>query len=63
MRGLIREGRNQEITAFMQSSGDGGMLTFDQHLAERVRTGLISYEVGLEVCHSAEQYKRLTGRL
>lgn len=63
VRSLIREGRNQEITAFMQSSADGGMLTFDQHLAERVRTGLISYEVGLEVCHTPEEYKRLTGRL
>jgi twitching motility protein PilT len=63
IRNLIREGKNHQIPSFMQSSGQDGMLTFDQHLAERVHQDLISYEQGLELCHSAEEYKRLAGRV
>jgi len=47
----------------MQSSGAEGMLTFDQHLASRVHEGIVTYEQGLELCHSAEEYKRLAGRV
>jgi twitching motility protein PilT len=47
----------------MQSSGADGMLTFDQHLAGRVHEGVISYEQGVELCHSVEDYKRLAGRI
>jgi twitching motility protein PilT len=47
----------------MQSSGAEGLLTFDQHLAERVHESVISYEQGLELCHSAEEFKRLAGRV
>jgi twitching motility protein PilT len=46
----------------MQSGGREGMLSFDQHLAERVRTGLLSYEQGLDLCHAPEDYTRLAGR-
>ena len=63
IRNLIREGKNHQIPSFMQSSGQDGMLTFDQHLAERVHQNAISYEQGLELCHSAEEYKRLAGRM
>jgi twitching motility protein PilT len=38
------------------------MLSFDQHLAERVRQQLITYEAALELCHSAEEFRRLAGR-
>jgi twitching motility protein PilT len=62
IRNLIREGKNHQIPSFMQSSGADGMLTFDQHLASRVHEGAISHEKGLELCHSAEEYKRLVGR-
>jgi twitching motility protein PilT len=62
IRNLIREGKNHQIPSFMQSSGADGMLTFDQHLAERVHEGAISYAQGLELCHFAEDYKRLVGR-
>jgi twitching motility protein PilT len=62
IRNLIREGKNHQIPSFMQSGGREGMLSFDQHLAERVRTGLLSYEQGLGLCHSPEDYTRLTGR-
>ncbi len=63
IRNLIREGKNHQIPSFMQSSGQDGMLTFDQHLASKVHENAISYEKGLELCHSAEEFKRLAGRM
>jgi twitching motility protein PilT len=39
------------------------MLSFDQHLAERVRHQLITFEQGLDLCHSTEDFKRLAGRV
>jgi len=38
------------------------MHTMDQHLADLVKAGRISYETGLEKCHHAEDFNRLTGR-
>jgi twitching motility protein PilT len=61
IRNLIREGKNHQIPSFMQSSGNDGMLSFDQHLAERVRSQIISPEQGLALCHSAEDFVRLIG--
>jgi twitching motility protein PilT len=63
IRNLIREGKNHQIPSFMQSSGADGMLTFDQHLAEKVSSGVISFEQGLELCHAREEYMRLAGRV
>jgi twitching motility protein PilT len=63
IRNLIREGKNHQIPSFMQSSGTDGMLTFDQHLAQRVDQGLVDYDQALELCHSAEEFKRLAGRM
>lgn len=63
IRNLIREGKNHQIPSFMQSGGREGMLSFDQHLAERVQQRLITHEQGLSLCHSQEDYQRLTGRM
>jgi twitching motility protein PilT len=63
IRNLIREGKNHQIPSFMQSSGQEGMLTFDQHLAQRVAEGAITYEQGLGLCHAAEEFKRLAGKM
>jgi twitching motility protein PilT len=63
IRNLIREGKNHQIPSFMQSSGQDGMLTFDQHLAQRVAEGVISFEQGLDLCHASEEYRRLAGRM
>jgi twitching motility protein PilT len=63
VRNLIREGKNHQIASFMQSGAGDGMLAFDQHLAERVRQQLITYEQGLTLCHSADEFSRLAGRL
>ncbi|GAA1794505.1 type IV pilus twitching motility protein PilT [Planosporangium flavigriseum] len=63
IRNLIREGKNHQIPSFMQSGSSDGMLSFDQHLAERVRAGIITFEHALELCHSAEDLKRLARRM
>jgi twitching motility protein PilT len=62
IRNLMREGKNHQIPSFMQSGGAEGMLAFDQHLAERVRNGIVTFEQALDICHSAEEFKRLAGR-
>ncbi len=59
---LIREGKTHQIASFMQSGASDGMLSFDQHLAERVRAQLVSFEQAMELCHRAEEFKRLVGR-
>jgi twitching motility protein PilT len=38
------------------------MHTMDQHLADLVMKGKITYEVGLEKCHHVEDFNRLAGR-
>jgi twitching motility protein PilT len=34
----------------------------DQHLAEMVKSGRITYDTGLEKCHHVEDFNRLAGR-
>ncbi|MDM7831230.1 type IV pilus twitching motility protein PilT [Cellulomonas edaphi] len=62
IRNLIREGKTHQIYSAMQAGAKQGMHTMDQHLADLVKTGKISYEVGLEKCHHVEDFNRLTGR-
>ncbi|NKY38403.1 type IV pilus twitching motility protein PilT [Cellulomonas septica] len=62
IRNLIREGKTHQIYSAMQAGAKQGMHTLDQHLADLVKTGKISYELGLEKCHHVEDYNRLTGR-
>lgn len=62
IRNLIREGKTHQMYSAMQAGAQQGMHTLDQHLADLVRNGRISYEVGLEKCHHVEDYNRLTGR-
>ncbi|NNH08418.1 type IV pilus twitching motility protein PilT [Cellulomonas fimi] len=62
IRNLIREGKTHQIYSAMQAGAKQGMHTMDQHLAELVKTGKISYELGLEKCHHVEDCNRLTGR-
>jgi twitching motility protein PilT len=63
IRNLIREGKNHQIPSFMQSSGEDGMLSFDQHLAQRVLESVIDYDKALELCHAPEEFKRLVGQI
>jgi twitching motility protein PilT len=63
IRSLIREGKSHQIPSFMQAGGNDGMLAFDQHLAEKVREGLVALRAALEICHSQDELKRLIGRM
>ncbi|GAA2522157.1 type IV pilus twitching motility protein PilT [Winogradskya consettensis] len=63
IRSLIREGKSHQIPSFMQAGGNDGMLSFDQHLADRVREGVINMQAALEICHSSDELKRLIGRV
>ena len=62
IRNLIREGKTHQIYSAMQAGAQQGMHTMDQHLAELVKSGKISYESGLEKCQHIEDFNRLTGR-
>ena len=62
IRNLIRESKTHQIYSALQSGAKQGMTTMDQHLAEHVRTGRISYETAFEKCHHVEDFNRLTGR-
>ncbi|OLE26520.1 MAG: type IV pili twitching motility protein PilT [Actinobacteria bacterium 13_1_20CM_3_71_11] len=63
IRNLIREGKNHQIPSFLQSGANEGMISFDQHLAQRVREQAITFEDALDLCHSADELKRLVGRV
>ncbi|RJK97181.1 type IV pilus twitching motility protein PilT [Vallicoccus soli] len=62
IRNLVREGKTHQIYSAMQAGQQHGMHTMDQHLAELVRQGRITYDTGLEKCHHVEDFKRLAGR-
>ncbi|GIG29135.1 type IV pilus twitching motility protein PilT [Cellulomonas marina] len=62
IRNLIREGKTHQIYSALQAGAQQGMHTMDQHLAQLVRAGTITYETGLAACHHVEDYGRLTGR-
>jgi twitching motility protein PilT len=62
IRNLIREGKTHQIYSAMQAGGKFGMSTMDQHLAELVKKGKITYDAALEKCHHVEDFNRLCGR-
>lgn len=62
IRNLIREGKTHQIYSAMQAGADHGMYTMDQQLAELVKKGKITYEVGLEKAHHVEDFNKLVGR-
>ena len=62
IRNLIREGKTHQIYSSLQAGARHGMHTLDQHLAELVKSGRITYETALDKCHHVEDFNRLTGR-
>ncbi len=62
IRNLVREGKTHQIYSAMQAGSQHGMHTLDQHLADLVKKGRITYETGVEKCHHVEDFNRLTGR-
>ncbi len=63
IRNLIREGKIHQIPRSCSPAATTGMLAFDQHLAERVRDQVMTFEQALEICHSPEEFTRLAGRM
>ena len=59
IRNLVREAKVHQIPTFLQSSGDVGMISFDQHLAQRYTEQLISQYDALELAHDQAEFKRL----
>jgi twitching motility protein PilT len=59
IRNLIREGKVHQIPSFLQSSSETGMISFDQHLAQRYGDQLISKMTALELAHDPGEFKRL----
>jgi twitching motility protein PilT len=62
IRNLIREGKTHQIYSAMQAGAKFGMATMDQHLAELVKKGKVTYDAALEKCHHVEDFQRLCGR-
>ncbi|TBN58633.1 type IV pilus twitching motility protein PilT [Glaciihabitans arcticus] len=59
---LIREGKTYQVQSAMQAGRELGMHTMDQHLADLVNAGQISYSAAAEKVHDEEVLKRLVTR-
>lgn len=59
---LIREGKTYQIVSMMQAGRAQGMHTMDQHLADLVTAGTITYTAALEKAHDADGLNRLLQR-
>jgi twitching motility protein PilT len=62
VRNLIRDAKTHQIYSALQAGAKHGMHTMDQHLAELVRAGKVTYDAALEKCHHVEDFNRLCGR-
>jgi len=62
IRNLVREGKTHQIASAMQAGARHGMHTMDQHLAELVKSGVVTYETALDKCNHVEEFTRLAGR-
>ncbi|AWB90698.1 type IV pili twitching motility protein PilT [Salinibacterium hongtaonis] len=60
---LIREGKTYQVHSAMQAGRELGMHTLDQHLADLVNSGQISFESAMEKAHDYEVLKRLVTRV
>ncbi len=56
---LIREGKTYQIVSMMQAGRAQGMHTMDQHLADLVKAGTITYEAAREKAHDLDGLDRL----
>ncbi len=56
---LIREGKTYQIISMMQAGRAQGMHTMDQHLADLVKSGTITYEAAIEKAHDLDGLDRL----
>lgn len=56
---LIREGKTYQIISMMQAGRAQGMHTMDQHLADLVKSGTVTYEAAMEKAHDLDGLDRL----
>ena len=56
---LIREGKTYQILSMMQAGRAQGMHTMDQHLADLVKSGTITFEAAKETAHDLDGFDRL----
>jgi twitching motility protein PilT len=56
---LIREGKTYQIVSMMQAGRAQGMHTMDQHLADLVKSGTITFEAAKEKAHDLDGLDRL----
>jgi twitching motility protein PilT len=59
IRNLIREAKTFQIPTVIQSSGDLGMVSFDQSLANAFMERLITKQTALELAHDPGEFQRL----
>ena len=59
IRNLIREAKAFQIPTVIQSSGELGMITFDQSLANAFIEQLISKQTALDLAHDPAEFRRL----
>ncbi|MGV3713283.1 PilT/PilU family type 4a pilus ATPase [Pseudolysinimonas sp.] len=59
---LVREGKTYQVRSALQAGRAQGMHTMDQHLADLVNAGTVTYGAALEKVHDAEEFKRLVHR-
>ena len=59
IRNLIREGKVHQIPTFLQSSSEAGMISFDQHLAQRHSAKLVNKQTALDIDHDVNEFRRM----
>ncbi|NLC57899.1 MAG: type IV pilus twitching motility protein PilT [Armatimonadetes bacterium] len=59
IRNLIRENKAHQIPSMIQTSGNVGMQTMDQHLRDLYQKGVITYETALERAMNADELKKM----
>jgi twitching motility protein PilT len=56
---LIREGKTYQIVSMMQAGRAQGMHTMDQHLADLVKSGIVTIEAAKAKAHDLDSFDRL----
>jgi len=59
IRNLIREAKSHQLTSMIQTSGNIGMQTMDQHLKELYLAGLITYDDALAKSMSPDELRSM----
>jgi twitching motility protein PilT len=59
IRNLIREAKSHQVTSIIQTSGNVGMQTMDQHLRDLYQKGVITYDEAMTRAMSQEELKNM----